>query len=110
MSAWLIGLPAITVGSAVTYAARRRGRRGFHLLFGFNALLAAGAVAALAIALTAEPARAAGAAAGVIAVKPRLERALTQAGLGLEEQEHADGVRLRQVLSHRTGPAKTRER
>ena len=36
---------------------------------------------------------------------PRLERALSQVELALEEQEHADGVRLRQVLSHREDPA-----
>jgi V/A-type H+-transporting ATPase subunit D len=36
---------------------------------------------------------------------PRLEHALTQVELGLEELEHADGVRLRQVLSHRDDPA-----
>lgn len=36
---------------------------------------------------------------------PRLERALTQVELALEEQEHADGVRLRQVLTHQEDPA-----
>jgi V/A-type H+/Na+-transporting ATPase subunit K len=69
MSAWLIGLPVITVGIAVTYAALRRGRRGFYLLFGFNVLLAASATTALAIALAAGPAGAASTAAGVVAVK-----------------------------------------
>jgi V/A-type H+/Na+-transporting ATPase subunit K len=75
MSAWLIGLPVITVGIAVTYAALRNGRRGVYLLLGFNVLLAAGAIAALAVALTAGPAGAtstagtAGTAAGVVAAK-----------------------------------------
>ena len=68
MSAWLIGLPVITVGIAVTYAALRRGRRGFYLLLGFNVLLAAGATTALAIALTAGTAGATST-AGVVAVK-----------------------------------------
>lgn len=36
---------------------------------------------------------------------PRLERTLTQVELGLEEQEHADGVRLLQLLGHRADPA-----
>jgi V/A-type H+/Na+-transporting ATPase subunit D len=36
---------------------------------------------------------------------PRLERTLTQVELGLEEQEHADGVRLLQLLGHRGDPA-----
>ncbi|HUK69743.1 MAG TPA: V-type ATP synthase subunit D [Streptosporangiaceae bacterium] len=39
---------------------------------------------------------------------PRLERTLTQVELGLEELEHADGVRLRHVLSHRGDSAGTR--
>jgi V/A-type H+-transporting ATPase subunit K len=72
MSAWLIGLPVITAGFAVTYVALRRGRRGGYLLLGFNVLLAAGAIAALAVALTAGPAGAtstAATAAGVVAAK-----------------------------------------
>jgi V/A-type H+/Na+-transporting ATPase subunit D len=36
---------------------------------------------------------------------PRLERTLTQVELGLEEQEHADGVRLLQLLGNRENPA-----
>jgi V/A-type H+/Na+-transporting ATPase subunit D len=35
---------------------------------------------------------------------PRLERALTEVDQGLEEQEHADGIRLRQMVSHRSDP------
>jgi V/A-type H+-transporting ATPase subunit K len=69
MSAWLIGLPVIGVGIAATYAALRRGRRGLYLLAGFNVLLAAGAITALAIALAAGPAGAAGTVAGVAAAK-----------------------------------------
>jgi V/A-type H+/Na+-transporting ATPase subunit K len=74
MSAWLIGLPVIAVGIAATYAALRRGRHGVYVLLGFNALLAVGAIAALAIALTAgqtaaSTAGTAGTAAGVAAAK-----------------------------------------
>ncbi len=59
MSAWLIGLPVIAAGIAATYAALRLGRRGIHLLIGFNAVLAVAAIILLAVALTAGPAGAA---------------------------------------------------
>lgn len=69
MTAWLIGLPVIIAGIAVTYAALRRGRRGLYLLLGFNVLLAVGAILILAVALSSGPAGAASTAAGVTAAK-----------------------------------------
>jgi V/A-type H+/Na+-transporting ATPase subunit K len=69
MSAWLIGLPVIAVGAAVTYAALRRGRPGIYLLVGFNALLAAGAITLLVAALAARPAAAASAVTAAAAAK-----------------------------------------
>ena len=63
MSAWLIGLPVMILGFAAVHAALRRGTRGIRALVGFNALVAACALAALAIALTAGPTHAAAAAA-----------------------------------------------
>jgi len=63
MSAWLIGLPVMILGFAAAHAALRRGTRGIRALVGFNALVAACALAALAIALTAGPTHAAAAAA-----------------------------------------------
>lgn len=59
MSAWLIGLPLIAGGIAVTYLLRRYGRRALRLMLVADGIVATGALVLLAVTLTAGPASAA---------------------------------------------------
>ncbi|MBP2478850.1 V/A-type H+-transporting ATPase subunit K [Crossiella equi] len=60
MSAWLVGLPVLTVVfGLVLWLTRGRRRAGLLVLLGMNALLLAGALVVLAVALAGGPAEAA---------------------------------------------------
>lgn len=62
MSVWLVALPVLVV-AALLVGRLLRGRRAIALLLGLNAVLVAGALVVLVLALTAEPAAAAATAA-----------------------------------------------
>lgn len=59
MSAWLVGLPVLVVAALLVGRLLHKGRRsGIALLLGLNAVLLAGALVVLLLALTSDPAAA----------------------------------------------------
>jgi len=67
--AWIAGLPLIVVAALLARLTARRGRAGLVILAGAGAVLMAGAVVLLVVALTAGSASAAVGTAGAVGVK-----------------------------------------
>lgn len=67
--AWIAGLPLIIAAAVLAHLVARRGRTGLVILAGVGAVLMAGAVVLLVVALTAGSAGAAVGTAGAVGVK-----------------------------------------